>query len=86
MWIGVNGVIVRSLVERACYSCKHKSEQLRRTEKYIYLSLYYYIINIVNTKMEFSGTCDVTMWLCCIVGNVGAKFWKAVHWSSIAHL
>ena len=53
---------------------------------YIYLSLYYYIINIVNTKMEFSGTCDVTMWLCCIVGNVGAKFWKAVHWSSIAHL
>ena len=24
-----------------------------------------------------------SLWLCCIVGNLGSGFWKAVHWSRI---
>ena len=34
-----------------------------------------YLINITSS--------DVTHWLCCLVGNVGARIWKAVHGSAL---
>ena len=35
-----------------------------------------------QTRFDWSpASSDVTQWLICIVGNVGARFWKTVRWT-----